>query len=291
MTTLTAKVAGAIRANAPSRIARLEAGLSSVELMFTSHPQWPLPVVRTPAPVPIPSPLRVSVLDSSFNPPTLAHLALANSRPVGVDVPADFDVRLFLLSIHNADKSIKSGDATFVQRLEMMELLSQDVRLTSSDNIAIAIIDEPIFVHKSTKLLTFLRDRLRNLVSTPNPAPIQLTFLQGFDTLERLFSPRYYPSESSMLTSLRRFFSANEDNSAVLCAWRGDQPMNELSALLPLAKEFVDAGRVSLIDIGEDEGRISSTGVRNKRRSGEHDWKRFITVGLAEYIEENGLYI
>ena len=85
---------------------------------------------------------------------------------------------------------------------------SDDVE--DNSNIAIAIIDEPTFIGKSTALLTFLRNRLaRSPEPVPKPNP-KLTFLVGLDTLERLFSPRYYPSEESMIRSLRHFFDQSE---------------------------------------------------------------------------------
>ena len=106
------------------------------------------------------------MLDSSFNPPTRAHLALAQSKPPsrlkptvtgtsGVPAPfidirrfrgtetaidrdegkvnkngdsdEDYDARLLLLSIRNADKILKTSDASYSQRLEMMYLLAHEV--------------------------------------------------------------------------------------------------------------------------------------------------------------------
>ena len=104
---------------------RVQKGLSAIELVYTPYPRWPLPPAPTLAPAPT---LRVSVLDSSFNPPTLAHLALASLPPPSPassgsspTAPApdtavphhgeDFDARLLLLSVRNADKRLKPGDA------------------------------------------------------------------------------------------------------------------------------------------------------------------------------------
>src|SRR3984885_1929810 len=65
-----------IRTEAISLLHRVQAGFSPVELIYTPHDRWPIPHPRlTPL---IRRPLQVLVLDSSFNPPTLAHLALAN---------------------------------------------------------------------------------------------------------------------------------------------------------------------------------------------------------------------
>jgi len=142
------------------------------------------------------SPLKISVLDSSFNPPTLAHLALASlspdaycqsTLPAGsADTPgvtSGFDARLLLLSVRNADKGLKPTDATYVQRLEMMIHLADAVvpdssshNATNSDphtaaesNVAVAIIDEPTFVGKERILTEFLRAHLASLAQSSSP--------------------------------------------------------------------------------------------------------------------------
>jgi nicotinamide-nucleotide adenylyltransferase len=267
---------------------RVQTGLSSIELVYTPHPSWPLSHHNSPSSS---THLRISVLDSSFNPPTLAHLALAKSQPA----QGSYDARLLLLSIRNADKLLKPTDANLLQRLEMMAISTQDIDSDMPDsmrNAATAIIDEPTFVGKSRNLLTFLRDHIASLDkgSLASPPKIQLTFLQGFDTLERLFSPRYYASHSSMTTLLRGFFSPDHDDSTLVCAWRGDES-KDVSVLPSLAKEFIDAGRIVLIDIGEKERQISSTEIRGKRARSDEGWKQFLTPRIARYVEEQKLYL
>ncbi|PCH42041.1 Nucleotidylyl transferase, partial [Wolfiporia cocos MD-104 SS10] len=168
-------------------IERVRAGLSPVELVYTSHEHWPCP-----RPSSLPSPrhpstqIRIAVLDSSFNPPTRAHLALANaSRPPAVlgDLAdtADYDAKLLLLSVRNADKQLRAGDASYAQRLEMMLRFAPDVRHgnagtgadtradTAHDNVAVGIIDAPTFVGKSSALLAFLRHRSSAVPDTSAP--------------------------------------------------------------------------------------------------------------------------
>jgi len=113
-------------------------------------------------------------------------------------------------------------------------------------------------------------------------------------TLERLFYPRYYPSQEAMLASLRKFFSPEGDDSRVLCARRISSTTNvepeQAHESLPLAEEFISSGRVEFIDIGEDERTFSSTAVREGIARGEQEWKRLVTDGIAGYIVEQGLY-
>ena len=308
-----------VRKSAPLLLQRLQQGLSvpPVELIYTPHPRWPLPHSQSIQQHPNRS-LRISVLDSSFNPPTLAHLALADSRrPSYRDdneqnletqdhSTCGYDAKLLLLSVKNADKSLKAGDATYQQRLEMMLLLSKDVIASQHEaaaNVAIAIIDKPTFVGKSSALLDFLQRRLTT------PLPLELTFLVGLDTLERLFSPRYYTSETDMMASLRQFLSAapQGDNSRIVCAKRVSSPTEaaqspespENISSLALAKEFRESDRIVMIDIGNIVNRYSSSAIRSSiGRFGlgqtvdqDGGWKSMVTREIADYIVEQQLYV
>ena len=314
----------AVRKSIPLLLQRLQQGTSipPVELIYTPHSRWPLPNPKIIQQHPT-RPLRISILDSSFNPPTLAHLALINSpRPSfqNDDKPnsqiqdgCEYDAKLLLLSVKNADKSLKAGDATYQQRLEMMLLLSKDVRAgTNVDashslsdheaaNVAIAIIDKPTFVGKSRVLLDFLQQLLTT------PLPLELTFLVGLDTLERLFSPRYYTSETDMMTSLRQFLSVAGDNSRIVCAKRVSSPaeapqstesLDDFASLV-LAKEFRELDRIVLIDIGNAVNSYSSSAIRSAigcfglGQSTDQDggWKGMVTREIADYIVEKGLYV
>src|ERR1700694_3681385 len=73
------------------------------------------------------------ILDSSFNPPTKAHLALAMSSAT----PSKKSTVLLLLAIQNADKQPKP--ATFDHRLAMMDLLARKIERTSTPTALIAL--------------------------------------------------------------------------------------------------------------------------------------------------------
>ena len=292
---------------------RVQKGLSTVELIHTPHSRWPFPPSGPTSPVP--SKLHISVLDSSFNPPTLAHLALASlpPPPAHANEQRDFDARLLLLSVRNADKQLKPGDASYEQRAAMMVLLAQDLARsfshplpTSSSpgtsapardpNIAVAIIDEPSFVGKSSLLLDFLRKRVADLSEHPSPAP-KLTFVMGTDTIVRFFAQRYYADEHTMLTVLSRFLSVDGDDSRILCARRAGGMMGEGKVdeveLPSFAHNFVasDLSRIYFADIGERECAYSSSEVRAKVAAGDPSWKALLTESIANFVEENGLYI
>lgn len=94
---------------------------SPFQLVFSSHPAWPRPVPGASTQASrrtSPSQqceLKISCLDSSFNPPTLAHRALATAPyPGAVDAEDDgYDAHLLLLSVKNVDKTLQSGDADY----------------------------------------------------------------------------------------------------------------------------------------------------------------------------------
>ncbi|TFK75166.1 Nucleotidylyl transferase [Pluteus cervinus] len=296
---------------------RLQQGLSSppVEIVYTCHEQWPLPRhIKHPAN----RPLRIMVLDSSFNPPTTAHLRLACHRPpVQTDSQdtSDYDAKLLLLSVRNVDKTLKSGDATYLQRLEMMALLADEIvrydgaqaieESPAAGNVAVAIIDEPTFAGKSTWLRTYLQQRFASLVEDTSAIPVadtQLTFLLGFDTLERLFAPRYYGSQSQMFNSLSRFFAAPPigDDSRVVCAYRTSTTTDDAAReaeqrTLELAKQYIDSGHISFIDIGKVESTYSSTLVRSTigqfgTDNPEGIWKHLVPPRIADYMTKEKLY-
>ena len=339
-------------AHASALLTRVACGLSSIKLVYTPHNQWPLPKCSTTTK----DILQVSVLDSSFNPPTLAHLALARApaeplhlsslgntpNDVGDEDTGGYDACLLLLSIRNVDKPLKPDDATHLQRLEMMFFFAQDViqslhlqfpNCGSIDeldsNIAIAIINEPLFIDKSTALLHFLSHQLSSFTSlslhesTTKPAPnFHLSFLLGLDTLERLFLPRCYFGgiKEPMLNALWNFF--DNDKSRFVCAWRDSssypsfntppqaQPVSDLSKdesttevadqdqgshlIPPAAREFILTHQITMIDIGTEKQSISSSCVRSLRpgmEDGSSVWKGLVGLGIGRYIEENQLYL
>ena len=279
---------------------RVQHGLSRLELIYSSHDAWPLPRHS-----PVHRPVTVLVLDSSFNPPTLAHLALANTRPPPEKhTKPDYDAKLLLLSVRNADKSIKPQDASYLQRLEMMSLLTQDV-LPKGDasNVAVAIIDEPTFVGKSACLQSFFKARFLALAAAQpslTTYDTQLTFCLGLDTLERLVQPRYYPSQSHMLQSLHKFLSPGPDgdDSYIVCARRvpsksPPHQTSDSSLTLAPAQEYVASGRITLIDIDEDLRSYSSSEIRDVlARLGVDSpgWKKLVTARVADYIVSEKLY-
>ncbi|KAH9052967.1 Nucleotidylyl transferase [Lactarius deliciosus] len=255
-------------------ITRLQRGATKVEFIRKPYSGWPYPRPGLGSPVATGvSAFRVAVLDSSFNPPTLAHRALSLLPAAASPTEA----RLLLLSVRNADKTPRPGDASPSQRVEMM------VRLACDINAAVALVDAPAFIHKAERLRTVL------------PAGAQLAFIQGIDTLERFLAPRYYGdgSPEAMGAALRQFFAPNGSDARVICARRAIEPAGSRreTATLEGAGEWVRADRVSITDIDDELQAFSSSQVRAKVLARDDSWCRMVPDYIAQYIEEEKLYL
>ncbi|KAJ8296449.1 Nicotinamide mononucleotide adenylyltransferase [Rhodotorula toruloides] len=260
-------------------------------LVWASHARWPLPVdAGETQHGPAARPLRISVLDSSFNPPTAAHQALASHGSDG------FDAQLLALSVGNPDKGTIEQEVTAV-RLEMMRQLGMDLHRRSGgkgglSNVAVVLLQAPTFVRKSEILRNEL-DKLVQAQAGSDEASVRLTFLVGWDTLIRIFAPRYYqPPGPDLGSSMSAFL--DRDDSSLACARRGDIPSEEEDAFLNSdeVKEWVKRGKVEMFDIEERFRTISSTEVR--RAVKEERWedvRRDVPIeGIIDVIKREGLY-
>lgn len=267
--------------------------------------------------------LSISILDSSFNPPTLAHFALALLPPSGSTrsslVPQAPHEQprfgyLLMLSVRNADKQLKPGDATLAQRLQMMVLMAKEMQSHIDPSrlggcpIAVAAIDEPTFVGKSLKLHRYLNSVIGNTI--PDARTFRFAFIIGYDTIIRLFDSKYYGSHDAMVTSLGSFFHV--DHSSILCARRNlpsttaspdhtSNPFDEEAAFLESedVREFAISGSVKMVEIDPSDGALSSTllrstvaeeGASSSSSSNERSWREMVLPPIAEYIVSNKLY-
>lgn len=197
----------------------------------------------------------------------------------------------------------------------MMSLLAREVEAQHEEqdqtkaNVAVAIIDEPTFVAKSFVLQQALREHLRTMNGDHDSTKLvpKLTFVMGFDTLERVLAPRYYPggTPDTMHSALQSFFAATPDGdgSAVVCAWRGagkpapagsereTEADTKTRETLALAEPYASAGHVTFMELSEWEMLLSSSEVRTECARGSQAWRDMVPQLIAEFIEEHELYI
>ncbi|KAL6864470.1 hypothetical protein J3F83DRAFT_137471 [Trichoderma novae-zelandiae] len=159
---------------------------------------------------------RLVVLDSSFNPPTRAHAEMARSALAWASsTPSEDDggggggsVRLvLLLAVNNADKAPKP--ASFPLRLGMMDgfghelLKSLDVEGAGvKPEIDLAVTKMPYF-HDKARVIG--ESGAYSSLSHGGEQEAEQVFLAGFDTVIRIFNPKYY-GQGGMKAALGPFF-------------------------------------------------------------------------------------
>jgi nicotinamide-nucleotide adenylyltransferase len=302
-------------ADMASRIAHFKSLLPEFESTlqsFTSSPSR-FHIVRTVNPTPT-SPKTLYILDSSFNPPSIAHLALATSA---VRSPAASDPRpyrlLLLFSTHNADKA--PSPASFVQRIAMMTLFAEDLSRLLKESVAssaqlgdandpsnvsidIGLTKEPYYTDKSVAIAEIDPD--------PYPSKPNHVHLVGYDTLIRFCNPKYYPKFTPPLSALTPFFSAGHK---LRVTQRPHDPHDKSSSEFGTIEEQVAylqslkdgkleqhgfekswGERIDMVE-GEEAVGVSSTRIRNASKEG--DWeevRKLCTEGVAEWVKTQGLY-
>lgn len=187
------------------------------------------PVVeRFDAPVPLRG--RVAVLPSAFNPPTAAHLALLEAgRAVGAGTSAA------MLSTRNVAKGLDG--ASLLQRVEMLLAIAE-----ARGGPAVLAVNAARIADQGEALRRHFPDAA-------------FDFVVGFDTLVRLFDPRYY---TGMARELATFFAHHR----VIAANRGEHSASHVQEYLrqPAVKPF--AGRVVICEVDADHAAMSSTEAR-----------------------------
>lgn len=265
------------------------------------------------------------ILDSSFNPPTIAHMQMAVSalrdlrtqRDIAATLRGgeaaeqvgghgDDGVRLLLLlAVNNADKAPKP--ASFEHRLLMMRYFAGDIQRAwrtaraqaqeqgHEDDVPvdIGLTTHPYFHDKSTAIASSPQYEFPSTFPAASTATEQI-FLAGYDTLIRIFNPKYYsapaPEEGDgpndktpMQASLDPFFAR-----ARLCItmrtdadWGGREDQLRYVEGLVDGDELDSAGgrrewakRVDMVEAmeGEDGLVLSSTEARAAVEA--KDWER-----------------
>ncbi|KAH7357647.1 hypothetical protein BKA66DRAFT_472966 [Pyrenochaeta sp. MPI-SDFR-AT-0127] len=293
-----------------SRIASIRAVLPDLESVLHSFASSPIKfrVVRTVNPTPT-QPRTLYILDSSFNPPSIAHLALATSA-LKQHAPSEHSpYRLLLLfSTHNADKA--PSPASFAQRLALMTIFAEDLSRNlkispsgkeddvSNISIDIGLTKEPYYSDKSAAIST-----TKPPCYSSNPIHVHLV---GYDTLIRFCNPKYYQNHDPPLSALHPFFNAGHKlHVTQRPADPSDESSNEFGTTEEQEKYLQDlrnghqeqAGfepawgeNIGMTQADEGVG-ISSTRVRNAAKEGKWgEVGQLCTEGVAAWIKDQALY-
>ncbi|KAL1741261.1 hypothetical protein HDZ31DRAFT_76313 [Schizophyllum fasciatum] len=258
-----------------THLAKFLQAKEDISLIWAPSPNWPIRPLTT-----------LSILDSSFNPPTRAHVALA---ALSHATDTAIDPLLLLLSVQNADKPPPdpSRDASYAQRLQMMIILARHL----GPRAAVGVTIQPTFVGKARALRAWLGGQSLN----GNGTRPELAFLVGYDTLQRILAPKYYGGAEAMRAALRGFF---EDGARLVVARRdaAAYPAFAGASDMPvLLQEFRDG--IEMRDFENEEGisadgltMISSSAVRKAVAEGDPGWLGLVPLPISEYVRESGLY-
>jgi nicotinate (nicotinamide) nucleotide adenylyltransferase len=202
---------------------------------------------------------RLGIFPASFNPPTLAHLALIREAKK----QGGLDEILILLDMQAMDK--EPTGAGFQDRLAMLrKAFGKDPK------ISIGLANRGLFLEKLKPLRHFY------------PSPISLFFIVGFDTIVRVTDKKYYRNRSRSLNAL---FS----QCHFLVANREKNEGNELEGLLGKTENEEYRGKVSFLRLPGRVSFLSSSLIRHKI-SRRQPIKGEVPSGVRMLIEKRGLY-
>jgi nicotinamide-nucleotide adenylyltransferase len=195
---------------------------------------------------------RTGLLPGSFNPPTEAHLALAEA---GRD--SGLDAIVYVLSKRTVDKERVTG----IPLADRLELLS---RLAEPHGDGVAFVNRGLYVDQAAALRQVL------------PRARELVFLVGFDKIVQIFDPRYYDDRDVALSELF-------ERASFLVAPRGESDERDLHALLEEPRNRAFRERVRGIALSPEHRHSSSTRVRQGEA---HD----VPPLVADYLVRHAPY-
>ena len=244
------------------------------------------------------------ILDSSFNPPTLAHLRIAISA-LSQDKHANSSPTkrlLLLLATQNADKTPKP--AVFEQRLAMMAMFAEELiqRLRSLDEqhggrsgqvvVDVGVTKSALYLDKASVM-----DQSGQYGEIGNgPEQVHLT---GFDSLIRLLDAKYYPPDHN-LQPLGAFFSKHRIRATRRTddKWGGRNEQDAYLRALASGERESEGGnlewasRIDLVEGRQDgEEIISSTKVRDASKNNDQVvLEKLIPKAIVDFVLQEKLY-
>jgi nicotinate (nicotinamide) nucleotide adenylyltransferase len=202
---------------------------------------------------------RLGIFPASFNPPTMAHLALIKEAMK----QGKLDEILILLDIQAMDK--EPVGAALEDRLTMLKkAFGRDPK------VSIGLSNRGLFLEKIKPLRTYY------------PAPILFFFIVGFDTILRIIDKKYYRNRKRSLDGLfkeSRFLVASRDQF--------EETAFEMLFRKRENKKYIE--RVSFFTLHPQISSLSSTLVRERIARGQSvdDW---VPAAILPFIKEKGLY-
>lgn len=214
-------------------------------------------------PVITPTTRQLLILDSSFNPPHLGHLSMIkrgiiDMKLVGMNVSTvNYKSVLLLFSIHNADKGF-ADVANYVKRLEMMKEMCEFINEEMGIACGIGLTDSSLFVDKGDLISTWV-----------NNQSVEKVFLVGYDTVIRIFDPKYYTESVDKV--MIPFFTNNK-----ICVFLrdvGNCDFEEQKRYVTELQRKWGRDKVNVTQADDREMKISSSAIRKKLAEGDPSWE------------------
>ncbi|CAI6338323.1 unnamed protein product [Periconia digitata] len=282
--------------------------LESALLSFTASTSSKFRIARTVNPTST-KPKTLYILDSSFNPPSKAHLSLITSA-IRAAKAEDKPFRVLLLfSTHNADKA--PSPASFQQRIALMTALGEDLSKAwnKTNSNAAGKEETPISIDVGLTTEPYYTDKSMAIAESEPPfyesSPKHI-HLVGYDTLIRFCNPKYYPNHSPPLSALTPFFDAGHGLRVTARPYDESDESSKEYGTIEEQREYVMALRrgdresegfksewgrnVELVEDVEGVG-ISSTRVRKAAKSQE--WEivsQLCTESVSAWVRDQALY-
>jgi nicotinic acid mononucleotide adenylyltransferase len=174
-----------------------------------------------------------------------------------------FQEVLVVLDTEAMDKEIVG--ATLVDRLLMLQFLFEDELCFS-----VGVSNRGLFLTKAEVLMEMY------------PKGTGITFIVGYDTLARVFDPKYYEDREE---ALARLFTS----CTFMVANRGDYGRKAFDQLMTSKENVRFKGKVQFCEIPKHLAQISSSQVRQRVREGG-PFARLVPAGVREFIEKVKLY-
>lgn len=239
------------------------------------------------------------VLDSSFNPPTYAHLTLIQ-RAIQNDKGARPCRVCLLLATENADK--KPKPASFEDRLVLMSLMAQNLRASLREQGAQKEADD-LAVDVAVTKKPFFMDKAQSIDGSGVYGDAQQVHVTGYDTIIRIFNPKYYPQDQK-LRVLEPFLSKHRLR---VCYRVGGDGSGGGDVSREAQEAYVEAigdgsreaegmkkewrKMVELVDDAESVEGVSSTESRKAAQEGRKgDLAKLVGENVAEYVISERLY-
>ncbi|MFQ6040414.1 MAG: nicotinate-nicotinamide nucleotide adenylyltransferase [Candidatus Poribacteria bacterium] len=202
---------------------------------------------------------KLGVFSASFNPLTNAHVKMIEEARETYNL-AEI---LLVLAKANVDKDVFG--ASLAERLLMIKLYAQ-----KRPQFSVAACSHGRFVEKVKAIRPLY------------PKGTEIYFIIGYDTLKRVFDPKYYTdfeSEIMELFSMSRFIVAN----------RGGNDAEMIEKFLSRAENRPYAEKIALIELTPFYANISSTEIRNRIQSGQ-TVDDLVPAEISSYLKRTDVY-